>query len=581
MREYSYPAVRVKQTTDGPWVVLFAAPATEIYAWAGIPQKATIGDSENLGFQRTDNRPRIERLVEFYSNNANIVQNPLLCALQNADQIEFVPDPSSENDDHDSRIGQIVIRSDALEERSLTDLIAGVREQIEDRIPELRQSKVSLEKLATLRAQAVVEGLTDDDEEERVSDYTDEDTGGNGDGGWDSKESDIEDAEILVSEESHIQEFWEDLAAREQLLRELDPDLRLDSFAGYSRDAMEVYLRPAVLVDGQHRLLGAVTAAERLAGNPQNISQIADDIDAGEDPNDVQAKLEHNLVRHLPISLLMTASPAEHVFQFVVVNQKATPIGRPLLGTIVSTSLSNTELAGVASRLEQAGVHLGDSRAISYMARESFSPFYQRVRRGLGETGDRLDWLVLGSLIEIFRKLRGGRLYHESTDWADIWRRRHFESSSIVADYAKYGCADPYEYWSSLSGPWRRVFIRFWSEVRDKLSNVNVVETGNYWGAPRSSNLFNKVTLTILTADFFHFLCETRSAIDDDDSVDAYVAEWLTDVNPSYFSRNWNLVGIKKDSVGIRKQWSYLWSEYRPDPRQVPSVKMFSRPKGD
>ena len=60
--------------------------------------------------------------------------------------------------------------------------------------------------------------------------------------------------------------------------------------------------------------------------------------------------------RRLPISLLLDDSPEEHVFQFVVVNQKATPIGRALLGTIVSTSLTAEELDKVAQRLTQAGI---------------------------------------------------------------------------------------------------------------------------------------------------------------------------------------------------------------------------------
>ena len=39
MKTYEYRAVEVRQTPTGPWMVLFSAPANQIDAWAGVPQK--------------------------------------------------------------------------------------------------------------------------------------------------------------------------------------------------------------------------------------------------------------------------------------------------------------------------------------------------------------------------------------------------------------------------------------------------------------------------------------------------------------------------------------------------------------
>ncbi|PLZ99955.1 hypothetical protein CEN50_05380 [Fischerella thermalis CCMEE 5268] len=58
------------------------------------------------------------------------------------------------------------------------------------------------------------------------------------------------------------------------------------------------------------------------------------------EPEDAQRRIEADVARKLPVSLLMSNDPAEQVFQFVVVNQKATPTKTSLLGTIISTSLS-------------------------------------------------------------------------------------------------------------------------------------------------------------------------------------------------------------------------------------------------
>ena len=67
-------------------LLLFAAPASEIDAWSGVPQKKSfeIG-SETTGFQREANPKRIEDLTKFFSNSENIVQNPILCATRSVD----------------------------------------------------------------------------------------------------------------------------------------------------------------------------------------------------------------------------------------------------------------------------------------------------------------------------------------------------------------------------------------------------------------------------------------------------------------------------------------------------------------
>jgi hypothetical protein len=110
-------------------------------------------------------------------------------------------------------------------------------------------------------------------------------------------------------------------------------------------------------------------------------------------------KLGSPWLRILPISLLVTSGPPNMCSKFVVVNQKATPIDRVLLGTIVSTSLSNDELSRVGKRLENAGIELEQSKALTYLSRNPSSPFKDRVERRLtGEPEGRLPWTVLGSI---------------------------------------------------------------------------------------------------------------------------------------------------------------------------------------
>jgi hypothetical protein len=81
--------------------------------------------------------------------------------------------------------------------------------------------------------------------------------------------------------------------------------------------------------------------------------------------------------------------------------------------------------------------------------------------------------------------------------------------------------------------------------------------------------------LMTLATDFFSFMNETRRTISSADDVKAAVDEWLRDVKKQYFARDWQLAGVKKDSVGTRKQWSKIWYNYRRDPLRVPAVGAF------
>lgn len=200
-------------------------------------------------------------------------------------------------------------------------------------------------------------------------------------------------------------------------------------------------------------------------------------------------------------------------------------------------------------------------------------------RKALANEGrpDLLKWNVLGSLVGIFRELKGGRLFGEKNDYVDKWRRSQLEGSGIVANAP--ADESKFEYWSRQNGAWRDVFITFWTAVRDRLATTEDKDAGNYWGSPRASNIFNKITLTILAADFFQYLTDTRRTIDDLEDVTTAVNEWLEEVKTTYYSRDWKLAGVKKDAPGTRAQWAYLWAQYRKDPQQLPDIRTFRHQK--
>lgn len=582
--EFHYPAIRSKQTTSNKWLTQFSASAPEIDLWAGVPQKKRFGTGqETAGFQREENATRIKSLCDFYMDQENLIQNPLLCSLRSIPiaSVDFVPDHENESQEN-VQIGKLVVRVPDYDKLSFQEILSYVREYIEDRVPSLKDQRPDDTLLNKLRMNAAeVPEFSLDVQSLEVSDLDNDD---------DSVEEDVEaasDSEVssVLFEESHIIDFWQEIAARHEVSKQIEEPITEDSFLGFTRESLLSYLRPIVLVDGQHRLRGAMAAAKERLGAPELKAEIEERISKNENWKDVEETLIRRESRLLPVSLLMNSEPAEQVFQFVVVNQKATPIGRALLGTIISTTLSNEEMESVANRLKNAGIQLEESQAITYLARYPDSPFFELVERGLsGDNTDLLQWNVFASLIGIFRNLKGGRLFHEKrADYASKWATKFLPDSQIVSSYEAHGCETQFEYWAKLDGPWREVFIAFWTNVRDTLGNTEDSGSDAYWGKTRSSNLFNKVSLTILAADFFQFLVETRTTLNSKDDIPDLVEKWLEEVNKTYFSRNWGLAGsgTKKDSLGIRRQWSALWSEYRKAGGPLPDKRLYKQSKSE
>ena len=436
--QYKYPCVRFKQTSSDKWLVQFAARATDINEWAGVPQKSRFEfGGETVGFQRQENMKRVNNLRDFYSNTDNIIQNPLLCSLRDAPLCSVTFEPFAHPSSSEGvEYGTLVVEIPDFSIFTMEDCLRHVRDALEQRVPELKDQNLDAA-VEKMRRIAMDEGYVSDHDEQYLIDgidSNDDETDGSGNG---------YDAAGVLFEESHLVDFWEVVAARHEVIKEVGVEEDRVEFLGFTKDVLVSYLRPIVLVDGQHRLRGAIVAAEERLKEEPIKQEAGDRIASGECAEEVQREILSRETRLLPISLLMSTSPEEQVFQFVVVNQKATPIGRALLGTIVSTTLAKGEMDKVADRLKSAGIEVEESQAVTYLARHPSSPFVDRVERGLsgaaGDGADMLKWNVLASLVSIFRHLKGGKLFGQRNDYADIWAAKYLASSPIVSDYDEKG----------------------------------------------------------------------------------------------------------------------------------------------
>lgn len=573
---FSYKSVCETDAYTSQRRVMFFATAIDIAQWSGIPQKMIIGTdsgTETIGFQRVENRTRVTEICRFYSERRNISNNPILCAVKSpgGETVKFSPTEAGGRAQH----GYLEIQLEDLASKSFADLFGLLRVSLDSRIN--NDSDKAAPSEAEINELRVSLFEDDEDSEEQEQNLTE------------AEDASSENDEI-PSVESHIVEFRKTIAVREILCKEGAAEGKQE-FGGFTKERLISFLLPIVLVDGQHRLKGALEATHAFMQSEEMQDKqlsIYETLKEKYDHTQLDAEIEKaklELLREvspvLPISLLLDATPAEQVFQFVVVNQKAVPVGKALLGTIVSTTLSEDELDTVRDRLNNAGIPLENSRAITKLIVNPNSPFFNKVDRGLKkDTADLLQWNVLLGLIQVIRNLKGARLYHEvgGPDYANFWREAFLPDSKIAEEYSKHGFTTPHEYWSSENGPWTSFFTTFFNQIKLNLANETSEEAHNYWGKPVLSNIFNKVSLNILLADFFEYLYSKEIKIDSADDIPEIVKNWLSGASEDYFSKNWNLT-TKKDSTATRKKLSELWHYYRKMPssmKRVPKANQFN-----
>jgi hypothetical protein len=283
--KFRYAAVVSEQVEGGKRLVAFAAPAVEIERWAGIPQKKRFGDGEETaGFQREDKQKRIDEIAVFLADPNNTLQNPLLCSERTAKdaKVEFVPMSG-----HDS-LGELVVTIPDYSALTMLEVFERVQEYLEERVPSLKGKPVPATTVAKLQLRARNDGLLGEDGQDGDSDNGE---GVDGDDAVKTDEPEGDGSTSALFEESHIAEFWEEIAARREVLKKMGASHEQDSFLGFSREAMESYIRPVVVMDGQHRLRGAIAAARRTLDTASAMSETERRVASGESPDEVTGDL--------------------------------------------------------------------------------------------------------------------------------------------------------------------------------------------------------------------------------------------------------------------------------------------------
>jgi hypothetical protein len=282
-------------------LILFAAPAKVLANWAGIPRK---GWRIRMLFQRPLSDVRSRQIADFWRSASSpgpgedfiLGPNAITVAIQGAPTI---------------RSGMI-----DLSYKPIIDFQA--------------KESSNLQTLATLIFPGVNARLTDEQTQE-LKELASDPFGARPDINHDYVfEFALQLTQMTADPERFISE------------NQIPPDELAELIV-----AMESICRPAIVVDGQHRLHGAAA------------------ID--------------NIIR-IPVVAIPNCSWARQVYQFVVINEKAQRVDSTILTDIFGSSLTKKEQAELRATLKRARVEI-EARIISVIAnREPHSPFYQMIK---------------------------------------------------------------------------------------------------------------------------------------------------------------------------------------------------------
>jgi hypothetical protein len=224
--------------------------------------------------------------------------------------------------------------------------------------------------------------------------------------------------------------------------------------------SMEALVRPALVVDGQHRLYGAQSLKEDV---------------------------------FLPVVAFADADWSGQIYQFVVINEKAEKVDSELLNDIFACSLTPAEQMDIRAQFKKVNVDIELRVAGVLAGRDTESPFKDMVTLNLENPTDQeksayISQAIIQNLIDGGRGARG-------------WRRDEEFYQTYIRP--RFGSAKDWEDWSD--GKWRVYWFTFWRTVRDYYTPLaKKIKSSEFeiWSKTELTNLTKGVGLKMLQRFF-------------------------------------------------------------------------------
>jgi hypothetical protein len=437
MPTYKYTGFTYSPRNNGS-LVSFIAPVGDIKAWAGVPRK---NFNYQHGFQRTLSEKRVAELREFYAlNDKNLTPTSIIVAVR-AGACAITALSKKDQDGNELMppgLCQIEMEVPAFSSESTKNLIDSAIDLLKERLGS--DSTTSVENDLNAAIDIAIEAETAD-EADQVSDIETSAAG---------------DLDEIPS--SHLLHFFTELLAIKSGKSSIEDEPKL-------REVLYALLKPAIIVDGQHRVYGAAAYTESMQFN---------------------------------VNAIPDADWLEQVFQFVIINQKAKPIEPAFLHSIVATSLTDAEIGHLYKRLQKSGVDVDRAQFMNRINVDAISPFRGMIDFDVEGASGFLKFPGMSALARSFRNISKDfpGLVGAELNWQDenTWLGHFYAFWTGIRDY--FSALDP-RLWSAPSEDnpnnllkivtlqeIQRMVLESWADARAfKLEDAasTKIQSRNYW----------------------------------------------------------------------------------------------------
>ena len=479
---FKYLAQKYNQGNSDLELFSFCAKSTEIKKWGGVPTKAAIFHG---GFQRALS-PRFKKIVKYFNDGQASPTSIVVAFRLSMLKVEILqyPDNSWPAKDTFTSLPEIAFVSFDVDETLDSAPIEILCQKVSDLLkPRLEKSSVSDKSSddinePELETDPIKKIEEDQSLGEEDSDDNDED--------FDVGHSKLKNFYAFINDPIKVNEFINKSLSDDENLKNTEE----------LKGMLISLLRPAMIVDGQHRIFGAYES--------EKASEII-----------------------FTVNAIRDADWVEQVFQFVVLNKLAKPISPLFLTSLLNTSLTNDEVKNIEVRLINIGIKNTDRIIMKFLNHDENSPFYNQIT----EPGEMLGTNNHGRLPDKGMIALAKRWKAISGEKKEIQMfQKSIEAKNITQAKEKW---KKYPLWLSY-------FYAFWDTLKIKYKAQSV------WEKADGYFLLYMVTMTVMQDLFIVSKSKGDSRFDSIDDFKNQVNLFFEDV-PAVFFQGWKRTGNQTD----------------------------------
>ncbi|WP_109485782.1 hypothetical protein [Occallatibacter savannae] len=552
-----YSAIFFKQRENAPLQVAFVAPSSEIDAWARVPTKKT-GNVRN--FQRAEIPSHIQEVQRFFENRDNSSPTAIVVGfdpIRAKSRVAALTQDRERLNDHDltpgeTREGVVRItwesdRDPETKDESIEALLAqysDLETYIFDELLDISGGQLSRDSLRRV-ADAFRDHARNGELPELPDGVQPELDGASGEAETPNEDQDVSDDTIPAEIRDELKGLSPSpkqvvigrLLFLSRLQKEILGAMPDSAVVDIYREVCDE-LKPGILIDGQHRVMGT-----------KNFANIP------------------FLVTALP-----TAYWPELAFQFLVTNRTARRVPESLLIAIVGQSLSKEQRSVIEERLREANIRVGLIEAVMKVHEDEQSPFFDMLAFGIKNESGFIDAAAMqGKVIQLW--------YERKAPVRELFDHR-CEGKSL---------SERTEFWKSEE-LWFEMFITFWAAVKQRYEGTSVFsdELLDKNKKTPASRLMTATVLKVFQETILEFLLQhlkqkqategipISESIPDSRTFSKLVERTLERLTPEFFTE-WQLTGFD-GSKGARDDLADAIKKVISTEKTVSQLKLSARP---